>query len=136
MHVANEFSIVGGVFVYDVFRAHTYISFFANSHPRLPLCVYCAGPLQSREATVQVLPSVATSQGPAADQRPQPFGTEERPDAPDGHCAVHTDAAQPGGHSGELDPIAVTIRHQLWDLIITREPFVRRPIYSPPQIRT
>lgn len=51
---------------------------------------------------MQVFPSVATSQGPAVDQRPQPFGAEERADAPDGHCAVHTDAAQPGGHSGEL----------------------------------
>lgn len=41
--------------------------------------------MQPRKAAVQVLPSATASQGPAADQRAQPFGTEECADATDDH---------------------------------------------------
>lgn len=44
-----------------------------------------AGPVQPWEAAVQVLSPASAPQGPAADQRAQPPGSQKRPDAPNGH---------------------------------------------------
>lgn len=55
-----------------------------------------AGTLQQGEAAVQVLPSAAASQGPAADKRAQPLGPEERPDAADDDGRQPADSAGAG----------------------------------------
>lgn len=62
---------------------------------------FIAGPLQSWETAMQVFPSIATSERPAADQRPQSFGAEECPHASDGHRSVHAHNVQPTSHRGE-----------------------------------
>lgn len=51
---------------------------------------------------MQILPPAPTSQGPAADQRPEPSRPQERHHAADGHLARPTGPARPSSRSGKL----------------------------------
>ena len=79
----------------------------------LETCVtMIAGSVQQREAAVQVFPSSATPQGPAVDQRSQPFGPEECPDAANGHGTRTVSYARTDTHNGKIG-IARVIRRLL-----------------------
>jgi hypothetical protein len=71
-----------------------------------------AGSVQQREAAVQVFPSSATPEGPAVDQRSQPFGPEECPDAANGHGTRTVSYARTDTHHGKIG-IARVIRRLL-----------------------
>ena len=81
-----------------------------------------AGSVQSREAALQVLPPSAAPQGPTADQRTQPLGAEERPDAANGHGTRPVGYARtnphPHGKIGIATTASTTVR------VPSRAPFL------------
>lgn len=64
------------------------------------------GPVQPREAALQVLPPAPAPEGPAADQRPQPPGPQERPPAADPSAAATAARLRRRGKWPSLQPAA------------------------------